>query len=146
VSGGDGGGSKCREAGREEVGEVVQAGGGPSEIPVGRLRVADHRVQSVDGLVGEGPGRPQQEAVEHRGYDTVARVLGYRLDGRPGDLARGEVLRVAPDELSDTGAGRRQIAVLQLAFDGEGGLREAAHREGGRKEPDLEGPPELRRR
>src|SRR5215216_8127867 len=41
VFGTDGGGERC-EAGREEVDQVIQAGGGPSEILVGRVRVADH--------------------------------------------------------------------------------------------------------
>jgi hypothetical protein len=53
---------------------------------------------------------------------------------------------VAPDELPDAGAGRLQVASFELAFDGEGGSRKTAHREGGGDKPDLERPTELWRR
>ena len=77
-----------------------------------RVRVADHRVQGVHGLVGQSAGRSPQEAVEHRGDDAVASVLRDRLDSRPDDLVRGEMGRVAPDELPDADAGRYQIPAL----------------------------------
>jgi hypothetical protein len=68
--------------------------------------MADHRIQGVDDLVGEGPGRSPQEAVEHRGDDAIASVLRHRLDGSPGNLVWSQSFGIASDELPHAGAGR----------------------------------------
>src|SRR5262249_47610778 len=41
---------ECGQAGGDEVCEIVEARSGAAEITIRRLRVADHRIECVDGF------------------------------------------------------------------------------------------------
>ena len=133
-----------RKPRRRQVGEIVQTGRGPSEVCVGRLPVADHRVQRVYSLVCQRAGRTEEHAVEHGGNNTVARVLRDRFHGGPADLGLREIVRIPPDEVTQPAFALFR-AVLRAArrLDVPCGLSEAAHRERGREQGRPDHPPWL---
>ena len=72
------------EAGRDEVGEIVEPGAGPAELAVALAAVAHHAVQRVDRLVGEHAGQAGDHAPEQGCHDAVGQVLGQRIRRRRG--------------------------------------------------------------
>ena len=77
------------QARRREVRNVVEAGARPAKLPVHARFVADHRIEGVDGLVGERAGGTEQRSVKHGGHHPVAGVLRHGLDGGPAHTGLG---------------------------------------------------------
>ena len=106
---------QAREAGGQPVDQVVEPGGGRSEVPVALGPVADRAVQGVHRLVREEPRQSGDRVPEQGRRDPVGEVLRHRFDGAAGDpglvqdrgvpahdvthrlAARGEALLEAPD-------------------------------------------------
>ncbi|BCB87301.1 hypothetical protein Psuf_046140 [Phytohabitans suffuscus] len=72
-----------------------------------------HRVERVDRAVADKAGQPGDRAPEERGDDRVGRVFRDRLDRGAGQLRLVERGRVAPAEVAEASARRRQVGPLQ---------------------------------
>ena len=106
-------GEQPGDPGRDQVGHVVEPGGGPAEPLVPGAALADHRVQGVHRAITEQPGQAERGPPEQRGNHRVRGVLGYRLDGRPGQPGRVELRRVAPAQGGQHPPRRGQVAGVQ---------------------------------
>ena len=106
------------DAGRHQVGEVVDAGAGPAEAVVARTAVADHRVEGVDGPVADQPGDTERRAPEQGSDDGVGGVLRERFHHRTAHPTGVEAAWVATDQVRHLFARRREVATLQLGSDG----------------------------
>ncbi len=84
---------QSRQTRRHEIGDIVDARGGPAKglVPLGA--VADHGIERVDRLVADDAGQPEQRAPEHRRDDAVGGIFGEALDRGARDAGLVELVR-----------------------------------------------------
>ena len=92
-----------RQAGRQPVGDVVEARREPAEMHVARRAVADHAVEGVDRLV-RGHARAGRTARPRASGATTpsAKFSAVEFDRGAGDAVRVQARRVAADDVSAT--------------------------------------------
>ena len=117
------------QPGRQEVGRVVDPGRGPAKVQIARVLVADHRVEGVDHLVGQGQGRTAEGGVEERRQHPVDRVFGHGLHRGPGDVVALIAAHIPTDDHRHLGAGPLDFAGGQRPVNLHGRLVQGPGRE-----------------
>src|SRR5262245_9297429 len=67
------------QASWNKIRQIVKARGEFAEVKVSFGVVANHRVESADGLVGHGQRHPAKKKIKDRRDDSVARAFGQRF-------------------------------------------------------------------
>ena len=130
---------QAREAGGQPVDQIVEPGGGRSEVPVALGPVADHAVQGVHRLVREEPRQSGDRVPEQGRHNPVGEVLRHRFDGAAGDpglvQGRGVPAHDMTHRLASLGETR-----LQAPGDRPGMVVEAAECQQGARDHGLQQP------
>ena len=128
---------------RNEVQEIVEAGGRPAEGLVARRAVADHGIGGVDELVDQEAGQAEEQIPEGRRHNAVGKILGGRFDrgardARPrrGSKRRGRRFRRPPR------GRRRRPPDTKPALDGRDMIDEVFLRKEDRDDDRLDRPSE----
>ena len=130
-----------RQAGRDEVEDVVGPGRHLAELGIPVVFVAHHAVHGVGGLVKKQSRQAQQEGKEHGGHHPVGQVLRHRLNNRPANIFQGQVRGFPAHDHGQDPPGPVQIAPDQGRLHLEALLVQAAGRQAGIKEVGEEDDP-----
>ena len=107
-----------REPRGEIIGQVVDPGRRPAELPVAVVLMAEHRIQRVDRPIDHRPHGTGNRGEEQRGRHAVHGALGDAFHGRPDHARLVELLRVAADDRGHPAPGLDEVAGNQRTKDG----------------------------
>lgn len=89
----------CRRKTRgNKVRSIVKARRDASKIAIGRLGMADHRIERVDRFVGHRAGYAPRREPEQRGDDTIAGALSEGFNDGARNLRFVEMGGIAADD------------------------------------------------
>ena len=116
------------DARRDEVADIIEAGGRGAEVLILVVLVADHGVHGVDGLIepatGHAENHHEQEGCDH----PVGSILRDRLDRRLRDTGHVQTLRVTAHDHRDRIARILDVFPLEGLIDLHGFPLQLLHR------------------
>lgn len=117
---------QCRQAGRYEIGRVIQPRGELAKVEVTFRAITDHGVQCVDGFVGHCQRNPAEKKIEQRGDDAVAGILSQRFQAGAQNFILVQSRGIPPNDMGKLLSCLNEITRSQRGFNVGDGVKQPA--------------------